>query len=195
MKAKLKASCLWIHWTSWASCWCFFPPISLMLPSLIWGLHLSTLSAFGMALPGVKQAWNSGRDQTIQWAVKGQGRTADWPWKCCASLCFPVLWRSSPWKEGPEGWSNFFSLGSETNRITPALPTTDQFWNRHLFWHCPRQGADRAQHQMRAPCWDQEVKNLLCVSAFAPTGHLNTRIVSKRIYFLSRIILDISIKS
>lgn len=79
-------------------------PVFLLFSSLISGLHLTAVPAFGMALPGVKQAWNAGRDNTILcWAVKEQGMTADCQWKCCASLCFQVLGRSSPWKEDPAG--------------------------------------------------------------------------------------------
>lgn len=51
-------------------------------------------------------------------------------------------------------WRNLFSLGRGENRNILALPYTDHFCSEH----CPRQGAGRTQHQMRATCWDQVVK-------------------------------------
>lgn len=68
----------------------------------------------------------------------------------------PLLGRRT--HKGRRSWSNLFSLGSEENWTSLALSHVDHFWNPHLFWHCPRQRADRAQHQMRATCWDQVVK-------------------------------------
>lgn len=122
-------------------------------------------------------------------AVREQGMSADCPWRCCASLVQELSLEGGPRREGVAG----AILDSQWGKQDYSCPLPCRSVLNPLTCSDTVPGQEQTEHSSMLRSGGE--MSFLCLCT-APAGHLNTRFMCKgRIYFLSRIILDISTES